>query len=1365
MNSPEHGKVLIDRFWLPFGETYRTDSRGWLVDPAPGRTDTRLLTSALTDLECLVLLGEPGIGKSTALDQLAPLPAKLYPSLRVNLAAYSSESRLVTHLFEGTEISRWSHSGERLTLTLDSFDEAHDSIPNLHVLLAEYLEGWDRKRLSLRIACRTAEWPSSLTEKLERMFDHVNLVELLPLRRVDAAAIVRDLPDPELFLELVENARAVPLAARPLTLRLLRRTYERDGALPSRSSELYERGLLNLVDEVNQSRRDTKQQTRDPFLLLACAGWIAAASAFGSKPHVWIGPESMAPSEDLVIHELISETQPRSMIEAVVRTGVFTGAGVSRIGWAHATFQDFLAARWLANQTLAEQQTRSILLTEDDRVHPRLRRVAAWLVAIAPNRFEWIVTQDPEAFLLNVDLPDPELRAVVVEGLLEEARKGELYHDYARDLSGLTHDKLASQLSSALKEGSADLLRLALEIAGQSKVTSLSPELVRIALDQSADPQNRVSAVLVAHGLLGDGIGDSLVPLFRQIPGKEKVPAEIEAAALIASWPHSFTTQDVFKVLDPRGPRNFYGLYNSFLNSLASGITPDDVPHVSDWFKAEEARLNDPRLEDLMTAALSHAVKSLSSRTSRDLVRNYAVAKAAQLEALLPKIIFDKLEPNMRRSIALLILEDADDDTVFGVVNSMGTGERPLLQEGDFDWTLAACDAAAGSMRVKLASAVRYLYSPSNASQSNAVLALHGDHPAAIVLSFWRTSVRLDSAEAAQGRIHTNKMRQLRRRRKPATVDDWVNPKIDGLSVKARNGDLDAFWQAVRLVTVRPGTTMYHGEHQPDLTRHPRWDTLSIETTSNLVISADAYVRGGRCEPDEWVGKGLNWFRAEAGYRALILLLRKQPDVLQALPGEVWREWSPILVAWSTGLNAGDLDDKRLILALARPHAYAQLTITLLRLVDEAVLAGKAIFRREEFQILASPSLAVDLVARLENPDISDGMRNCLLDALSGTTVEVRNVLLKWLAPAERSGNSARALDAVVWLLSFDAAENWSTLTELMQTDVEFMKSAALSFAESRPLSPPELAEGRLAELYIWLARNFPILDDPSFDEVHIVGSRESVGRWRDSILDQLTRSGTPSSIEAIYLIMESLPDTPWLGRALAIAREARRDASWQPLAPQELARLTADQSTRLLRTTRDVNFAILQALSEIQVQLQGDTPSSFLLWDTHSKRPKTEDQVSDFLRNEIGARTARFGIVTNREVQVRRSENSGLPERTDLRFDCVNGGHPGGLPSAVPAEVKGSWNRESVRSIESQLLNRYMADFGSNFGIYLAVWFDLESWTDDTDSRRRQAKTWGDQRKFRLALEHEAARLSTHGRHITVVVLDASLRRPDGNR
>lgn len=568
----------------------------------------------------------------------------------------------------------------------------------------------------------------------------------------------------------------------------------------------------------------------------------------------------------------------------------------------------------------------------------------------------------------------------------------------------------------------------------------------------------------------------------------------------------------------------------------------------------------------------------------------------------------------------------------------------------------------------------------------------------------------------------------------------------------------------MHLVTVRPGTEQYSHEFKPDLSTHPRWATLPEEARQQFVHAAPIFLTGARCEPEAWLGQDKTSFVAVAAYRAMILLLRQRPEALAVLDGRVWREWAPVLIDWSVTINGAQPDDKRILLEMALPHARDELHSALLTVIDKAIQDGNHLFHREELSLLMSEDLADELLMRLRSPMAAD-TRDDILDALMGNYgKKVTPILRDWLRDEHRAQDPDLARTGVLRLLQGRTADAWSELQDLMDRDPEFMKSALSANRFAYDHRPPDLAEKELADLYIWVCLQFPHTEDPQHEDAHFVGPREALATWRDGLLETLKQAGTAASVQSVQRIVDAFPEHTWLVHTLALARRALREQGWAPLSIAELDKLSAHPDRRIVRTGADLIAVTVDALTEIQTRIQGDTPTAHLLWDTHSGRPKGEDQISDYLADELTRRLNQHGIVVNREVQVRRAKaTSALPERTDLRIEAVSA--DAAQPAAVlvlPGEVKGSWNRGVIESIQTQLVDRYMTDLHTDHGLYIVAWFDPESWTaTDDQSRKQVAGRWTSRQALEAALEGELATHAVLGRHINVVVLDFSLRRP----
>lgn len=1375
----------LERFWLPVGSTYRLGQDGWLLDSdssAYYAADDLLTTQNIASARCVVMLGEPGIGKSSVISTRESLTPGMtgIDNVTVDLSPYTSEYRLVQEVFEGSTISQWESGDGQLCLTLDSFDEAHRRIPSLHSILGQFVDRWDCRRLYLRIACRTADWPNSLGAHLEDAFGDLLLVELLPLRRRDVGPLLSDTTDVTAFLSAVESTKVVPLAARPLTLKFLAAMWQQDGALPARASELFERGLLALSDELNERRRDGANAIGTASQRLDAGTRLAALSIFGGRPTFWMGPTYVSGPSDFTVDECLgggtkalSPEVGRELITATLHSGLFSGAGPQRLGWAHSTFADSLAARWICINDLSTRQVRSLLVSDVSGIPTQVRGVAAWLVAREPDRFGWLVDVDPEAFLLNVDIPDAAVRSRIVASVFTQARTGRLHHDYNRNLRDLRHDGIAHQLREALADPELEVRRMAIDIARAVRAVELRPAIIARALDPHEDRNLRVSAALAAQEVDSDIPTSELLPLVRLAGGgvSSADDQELQAAALFASWPHAISSAEVFELIDPKHARNFYGLYDAFISEFAKGLTAADAEAAAHWLSLDQGRLSDSRLDVLVDRCLQICLDDLAAPGALPALTQVMLGRATNYEPLLGRRDEDGLEVTdpVRRNLALAVLERATEEQVFACLEVFGD-RRGLLSRDDFPWMLRQHRKASGALRINLGTALQYLYTPGDAAMSDAVLGLSSRHSASQVFAHWRGSVELRSDGAATARKAWEEL-EIRRRRaeerqRAPSADAWIPRRIRELSKKALGGDSSAFWQAVRLVTVRPGTRHYMDEFQPDLTAHPRWDKLSKAVRANLVGAAPIYLRNAAPEPDKWFGKDVRFFAAEAGYRALILLLRMAPTELSRLPGEVWRTWSSIMVSWSCTANGARVEDKEALFSLALPHARAELTADLLALLDSRLTAEQPCFLREEIRLLDSGALATKLGERLRARRISSMVRSELLDHLSVNHADaVRAQLYNWLAPRARRSNPSRARDVVVRLLANDAEMSWPLLIRLMNDDATLMEEALLGWGAAYDRRTPELPDPALADLFIWLMKRFPSSEDPEFDDAHFVGPREAVGNWRDSILRILESRGTSESLEAVRRIVSELAEYEYLSQVLLRAERAYQEESFQPVRPEELDDLAASQRAQLIRSDFDLLTSVLHALEGIKDRMQGDTPTSPLLWDTYSARPKTEDEFSDYLRSELQWRLREQGVVVNREVQVRRVSPKGLPERTDLRVDAVDRGSGGQDDGAsqlhtVVGEVKCPWNRDLIGSIEEQLVGRYMADLHSRYGVYIVPWFDPDSWAV-SDSRRRKAARHGSIEKLQAELDAVTERLEARAVTVVAVVVDASLNRP----
>lgn len=273
-----------------------------------------------------------------------------------------------------------------------------------------------------------------------------------------------------------------------------------------------------------------------------------------------------------------------------------------------------------------------------------------------------------------------------------------------------------------------------------------------------------------------------------------------------------------------------------------------------------------------------------------------------------------------------------------------------------------------------------------------------------------------------------------------------------------------------------------------------------------------------------------------------------------------------------------------------------------------------------------------------------------------------------------------------------------------------------------------KFSEDDLSDLFIWLEKKFPRVEDPDIDGAHIVGSRETVGMWRDSILSHLEGRGSEESSLAIRKIVSKFPSYNWLNRILFRTEIKVREINWQPIDPRDLIKLAHDNNARFVNNGEGLINVIIESLGRLEMRLQGETPQARFLWNEVDKslwRPKTENDVSDYIKSHFVADLSKRGIVVNREVEIRRPPGPGMGKRTDIHVNAITTESYKSESNPLKAiiEVKGCWNKELENAMKEQLYDRYMQENRTNFGLYLIGWFKSQKW-DEKDPRKRREPT-----------------------------------------
>lgn len=1321
----------IDRFWCLRDGQYYLDGDGFLADPNDlileriSPNPQAIPTSDLQDTRGLVLLGEMGAGKSTILeqpDQLIPLGV---PRRVMNIAPYGSEDRFVNEVVRDASIGQWRAGSTELALVLDGFDEAQERIPQLGQILASAIRDWPTERLLLRITSRTVDWSQLLESTIEASFEDLKVVGLLPLRREDVRAIAAELCDePDAFLQAVVDAKASAFASRPQTLRMLAKSFQRDGTLPDRAAELYDRGTRSLAEEANQGRLESRlagSPTVDERI--AIARRVAAGLTFGRYAAIWTGRLDEVGSEDLPVATIAVGSEPTSSgsvavmedaVKDVLSTGLFTATGSRRLGFAHASFSDYLSAAWILTNRLSDDKVRALLVGPDGRARPQLRVVAAWLVAVAPDRFGWLTALDPEGFLGQIDLPTAELRIVVIDGLFKDANRREW--GFGERLGGLNHPAIAEQIRPSLTGGSTDQRLLAIKLVRDCEIRELLPELISLTLDPAHDDRMRTRAGYAAISVGSTTPFPDFVPLVREDSVRgDDVTDELLAVGLTASWPHAIGAAEVFSML--RAPKldNLYGGYLRFVGEFAKGLQLEDLSDAITWLESHLDDIDSGDFEELADAIVRLAAsEDIGDDVAAALVR-IAEARAENYEGLLftrgsRRHNSEDLTPDSRHRLVNAVIDRTTNDSVL-----LGLTDRPsygsaLLRPDDLEWIAAEAVTATGCRQDALNRLFDFCFQHNNRDHVDLLLNLDETHVIRKAREDW-LEVRLGSGIAGQMMSVHQLMNAeaLPHVHQPEDDDEGIADVL----VRIEGGDHQAFIELGRNIAT------HDRELQVDLTAMPRWRILDAADRDRVTSAAQTYLRTRLCDADAWVDDpSLLHYAAYAGYRALILLLRTRPTALGQLSPDDWAEWAPIIAAITCTVDGPLWEDKAALLGRADAHAHAVLVEALTRRIRGAAATDLHFYWAHEADFLFDDDLqdlTLDIVDNTPGP-----LASGLLVLLTRKRPETAIPLLRSKFTERDPDHRAERIAAGTLLVDHDLAGSWELLKSEFDQD-QLLALKVLGDAEivRHRQSDSFLPEDLIADIYLWLRQAFNPAEDPQpAGGAHTVLPREEIGHWRDHLLVALRDRGTTAAIDALSSIAQALPTDTSLQRIQVAAMTVFSQKAWEGHSIRDLVLLAQQARSALVNTEADLQAVISNAFDEIQLELTGSNPQSHLLWDTHSRRPKREDEISDHLRNRLAELTADNGLVVNREVQVRRNYPSGIPERADLQVEAATGKAGPFATIVLPIEVKGAWHDDLLTALRSQLVAMYMTDLHVTHGCYVVLWPDIESWGSG-DSRR----------------------------------------------
>ena len=498
-------------------------------------------------VEPIVILGDPGLGKSVLAQSLEAQPNKKYCRAG-KLARADRPETLIAQ-------------GERCII-VDGLDEIASSTPGGAVdSVLRQLSRMGSPPFIL--TCREADWKST-ADRIQIEDDYGSapvLLHLQPFSHDDARLFLsNEFPeiDAASIVEHLASRGLDGIYQNPLTLGLLGEVAKRTGVLPERRAELLERACSLMLPEKYPRHQDDSHVHRSYEELLLGAGAICAAQVLCARSAVYTGPYATTP-EDCVNVADVARLPFGEAAEDALRTRLFPADGENRSTHVHRVVAEYLGAKWLATCFDSGRSERRIfsLFRPGDGVPTSLRGLHAWLAHFSPALADRCIAADPYAVLRSGDAETINLNhaRALLAGLATLSEEDPYFaaEDWGRHPAlALMRTELEGEILALLTapERSIHLsVLLLVAMAGTALAKELARALTAMMFDQNRPFDERSSAVdalqttdtvddweAIIHRLLAMGDADSAglaCDLLAHI-GTHKVSVETAVDAVLA---------------------------------------------------------------------------------------------------------------------------------------------------------------------------------------------------------------------------------------------------------------------------------------------------------------------------------------------------------------------------------------------------------------------------------------------------------------------------------------------------------------------------------------------------------------------------------------------------------------------------------------------------------------------------------------------------------------------------------------------------------------------------------------------------------------------------------------------------------------
>jgi hypothetical protein len=1169
--------VPYRRFWYGLGHEIPLDENGLLRNPESKWFHVYFVgeiftIEKLTTLECILLLGEPGIGKSTELRNLKEHEAvKKYYSTTFNLRDFESKSDFKESVLDDDVISKWMQNSDKpISIYLDSLDEALLEAKKISVGIFNVIRELQKYgQVFTRIACRTSELPTEFQEQLSSLYQENSLkaVELAPLRDLDVKLAAREngVEDDVFYKVILEKDLGV-LASRPITLNMLIQEFVERGEISDNIDDIYEKGCLFLLEDSDYRKEAGYTGELTPSQRLIVAERIAAVLMLCNKSNVNVGSIKYVVNTDIYIDQIDTgkEYNPHSLdvlfvskqiIQETVQTSLFKSGGNDRFSLIHQTFAEFLAAKYLVRNQFTISQLKSILLHEDGTsrgVIPQLKEVAMWLSLLHDEFYMELIEIDP--FLLlksNISIDDPKKHEFLTKSLIKhvsERKKDPFYRQHSKYLKHLEYIGIDELLKEELLKSDADSYTKSfiMEIISAIELKTMADALISLASKESENLKLRENALEAVSDLNNVTDNEKLLSLLKA-EGDEF--NRLKAKAVKCLYPDTISSEKVIELLNRSENLKKEILKLSGYHILESSSNKD-VENFLDWAADNIPQNGFPDydtsyfFDEIILEAINKTdekaiLLKLAKLIFEKIRKRYSVFNSTSSERSYKKFLS---YTDKRRKIAekiVLIFTDHED-----LGYKLRRYQQNLVTEDDFGWVLNHILTAKNERTGRIwAEILRWSFNPDNVGQIDKILSNQNNGSIQKSFKYWLTPVDIQSEEGKKARKEYEEAwsNKSKKRTKEISPQQIIRLRLKEL----REGDIDAFGDLDVALSLKPESRTYHKRLDFNVEQYPGWIAADDSIREEILNHAVNFLYESKPEEEDWIYD----FRSRSAYRALRLISIYRPADYDSIPDKVWGKWLKPFVYFelSDGINASQNFLK--VFYQKFPKEVIDFIIVLIKLENKKYEG--TVFETQNIDSILKDDLANAFYSLLDDDELKPKTKEMIKEKL--LEIGHKKVLEYIKSNLEKKNEDELTRDAyliskyspdVFFQMFWPEFEANSDLSHKIITKVAFAERHQQEILQS-------LNEEQLAKLYVWLEKNYPAY--VYTEGMVIVTDEMRISDFRRYTLKNLVARGTEEACYQMFNVVAAFPDQQWLKIRYEETKEIYRRENWQPLKVNEL--------------------------------------------------------------------------------------------------------------------------------------------------------------------------------------------------------------------